>query len=136
MKVCARFKDFFSQAVQENGKRVRTQKQDVAGANPSVDRHETLPSRLMQRFGSSSAAARRAEGATAAAGRGAGYREGVCGGRWALHLSNIRWCHGHRQTGPKSILWTWSPTTKQPSGLRLQNEYDPRPVSAGTEPSF
>ncbi|TNN39818.1 hypothetical protein EYF80_050016 [Liparis tanakae] len=77
------------------------------------------------------AAARGAEGATAAAGRGAADWEGVCGAGGLYTLSNIRWCHGHKQTGPKSILGKWSPPTKQLSGLRLQNESDPRPVSAG-----
>lgn len=92
----------------------------------------------MQRFGrnTSSAAAPRAEGATAAAGWGGGYCGGVLGGRWALYLFDRRSCHGHRQNELKSILWGGVPRLKQLSGLHWQNEYRRRPISEGTGPSM
>lgn len=84
----------------------------------------------------SSAAALRAKGATAAAGWVGGYCENMLGGRWVLYPFDTRCCHGHKQNGLKSIFLRWSTTTKQLSRLSWQNEYWRRPISAGTRPSL
>lgn len=76
------------------------------------------------------------KGAAASAGWVGGYYEGVLGRRWALHLFDMRCCHGCKQNGAEIDSLRWSTTTKQLSGLRLQNEYRRRPISAGMGPSL